>query len=470
MMKITNLFLILIHLSFFKTINSNKNNIPYSICHKNDVYLGDDFYFLKNKKYVLYDVNIGEGFNLQKEVLYRISLVVYYLNKKDKNNIYYLVLPPWCYLAHWNNKKHKKIKWNFFFNLKVIQNVIPVIEFPEYSKIYGSNTDFIISFKFRFSNILPNKGSFDVLSFDKCPIEGFNFKNICKKCENKYSVTYSGNCTNIKAKNCECYEYNFITSFFASNIIYNLFFYDVDSILIKQGSSILVPFVNELFENNLEDILLFSEDLIEEGNNYVKKILKTTNYLSSHLRYTDFRKISYYDVPPINISIFKLLYIMFMNENEKIFISTDEKKEVQKIVNQEFNEFKNYFYFYENENYHEGEVAIIDQWICIKSKIFVGNIFSRYSLHIKWERYLMNTYEKKNLDLCGYNINNDEKLRKNYKNIKDIYNKKALIKLKHIYDNYSEKDKKYLNTICLGFNSHFPKNTSIYRLKYINHL
>ncbi|CRG99302.1 GDP-fucose protein O-fucosyltransferase 2, putative [Plasmodium relictum] len=471
-MKIVIFILFVFHSTIFETLTNNiYSNFSYSICHKNDVYLGDNFYFLKKKKFVLYDVNIGEGFNLQKEILYRVSLIIYYLNKKDKNNIYYLVLPPWCYLTHWNNKSHKKIKWDFFFNTKIIQNVIPVIEFSDYSKLNGDNTDFIISFKFRFNNVLPNKGSFDILNFDKCHINGFNFKKNCKTCENKYSVTYSGNCTNIKAKNSECYEHNLITSSFASDIIYNLFFYDINSVLIKQGSNILVPFVNDLFENNLEDILLFSEDLIHEGNNYIKEILKTSNYLSAHLRYTDFRNISNYDIPPINISIFKLLYIMFINENDKIFITTDEKKEVQKIINTEFVEFKNYFYFYENKNYHEGKVAIIDQWICINSKVFVGNIFSRYSLHIKWERYLINNiYDENNLDLCGYDINNNKQLRKNYKKIKDIYNKKALMKLKHIYNNFSEKDKKYINILCFDSSTHFPKNISIYRLKYINNL
>lgn len=34
------------------------------ICNKNDIYLNDKFYFLKKKKYILYDVNIGEGFNV----------------------------------------------------------------------------------------------------------------------------------------------------------------------------------------------------------------------------------------------------------------------------------------------------------------------------------------------------------------------------------------------------------------------
>ncbi|SBT87747.1 GDP-fucose protein O-fucosyltransferase 2, putative [Plasmodium malariae] len=479
-MNIVILNLVIFLLSFLEIVAKYLHTNLYShICKKDDVYSGYPFYFLKKKKYLLYDVNIGEGFNLQKEILYRMALIVYYLNQGDRKNLYYLVLPPWCYLTHWKRKTSDQIKWSSFFNITIIKNVIPVIEFSDYEVLYGNHVDYIICFKYFVGDFVSSEEgntavssssdpTFNILSFEKCSSGGYKYKQICNNCEYNYSVIYSGKCTTMKGKNTECYGFPFITSYFASSIVDNLFSSYNDSILIKQGNSLLVPFVNELFEKNMEDILLFNEDLINEGNYYIRDILGTNNYISAHLRYNDFRKIVRYDLPPIHVAVGKLLYIMFINNINKIFISSDEKKQIEKVLNKQFNQYKDFFYFYDNTYLHDGHVAIIDQWICINAKIFVGNIFSRFSMHIKWERHLMNKREKGlNIDLCGYNINNDEQLRKNYKQVENLYDQEALHKLNHIFMNYSEKDKKYLNTVCYDYPSHFPSNGSIYRMKYI---
>ncbi|KAI4839334.1 GDP-fucose protein O-fucosyltransferase 2 [Plasmodium brasilianum] len=402
-----------------------------------------------------------------------MALIVYYLNQGDRKNLYYLVLPPWCYLTHWKRKTSDQIKWSSFFNITIIKNVIPVIEFSDYEVLYGNHVDYIICFKYFVGDFVSSEEgntavssssdpTFNILSFEKCSSGGYKYKQICNNCEYNYSVIYSGKCTTMKGKNTECYGFPFITSYFASSIVDNLFSSYNDSILIKQGNSLLVPFVNELFEKNMEDILLFNEDLINEGNYYIRDILGTNNYISAHLRYNDFRKIVRYDLPPIHVAVGKLLYIMFINNINKIFISSDEKKQIEKVLNKQFNQYKDFFYFYDNTYLHDGHVAIIDQWICINAKIFVGNIFSRFSMHIKWERHLMNKREKGlNIDLCGYNINNDEQLRKNYKQVENLYDQEALHKLNHIFMNYSEKDKKYLNTRQRrGINSHSNSNSN----------
>ncbi|GAW80157.1 GDP-fucose protein O-fucosyltransferase 2 [Plasmodium gonderi] len=443
-----------------------------TICRTDDVYTGDKFYHFKKKKYILYDVNIGEGFNLQREVLYRIALVVYYLNQENRNQLHYLVLPPWCYLTHWGRKTYDKIKWEFFFNLNILKNVIPIMEYSEYEKLFGSHSDYILSYKHIIGKFTRGneKNSFHILDFDNCYIEDYKLKrNLCKYCDHKYSVVYSGNCTHMKGKKIECIEYFLITSFFVSTTLADIFHYDTESIFIKQGSNILVAFPNELFENNLEDVLLYNEDLIHEGNNFIKKNFKSSSkYLSCHLRYNDFRKIPAYDIPPISISILKLLYIMFVHNMDKIFISSDEKTQIKKIINKEFPQFKHFFFFYENDNLHTGQVAIIDQWISSLSEIFVGTIFSRFSMHIKWERYLIGKGEENyNLDLCGYNINTNLNLQKQYSNIKHVLVEEALQKLHTLYKKFAEKDRNYLSTICYDSSHNYPHNLSIYRRKYI---
>ncbi|KYN98384.1 GDP-fucose protein O-fucosyltransferase 2, putative [Plasmodium reichenowi] len=445
---------------------------PKSICLKEDVYLGDSFFFLKEKKYIMYDVNIGEGFNLQKEIFYRLSLVIYNLNKKDKLKIYYLVLPPWCYVTHWNRKKGNNLRWEFFFNTDIMKKVIPIIEYEEYEKLYGNYCDIMINSKYILDNY--KEKSFLILPFEECNTNVNSFKQFCKKCEYKYNIIYSGYCTTINTKESECYSYNMISNYFITSILKNLFLYDITSVLIKQSTNILVPFVNELYENNLEDILLFNNKLLLYANNYISNILKTNHYISSHLRYNDFKNISRYNVPPIHIALVKLLYIMFINNCRIIFIASDEKLQIQKVIDQYFYQYKKHFYFYNNQNnLHEGEFSIIEQWICTRSHIFIGNIFSRFTMNINWERHLINKGQiNNNIDLCSYHINNDndQDIKNSYKKIVHIFNHKALQKIKNIYYNYSDKDRKYINTICYNFPSHFPNNISIYRKEYISNI
>ncbi|SPJ10167.1 GDP-fucose protein O-fucosyltransferase 2, putative [Plasmodium sp. DRC-Itaito] len=445
-------------------------NPPKLMCLKEDVYLGDSFFFLKKKKYIMYDVNIGEGFNLQKEIFYRLSLVTYNLNKNDNMNIYYLVLPPWCYVTHWKRKKGNNITWDYFFNTDIMKKVIPIIEYEEYKKLYGNYSDIMINSKYILDNY--KEKSFIILPFEECNIKANSFKHFCKKCEYKYNVIYSGYCATISTKRSECYSYSMISNYFITSILENLFLYNITSVLIKQSTNILVPFVNELYESNIEDILLFNNKLLSYGNNYISNILKTNHYISSHLRYNDFRYISRYNVPPIHIALLKLLYIMFIHNCDLIFIASDEKVQIQKIIHKDFNQYKKHFYFYNNKNnLHEGEFAIIEQWICTRSYIFIGNIFSRFTMHINWERHLINKGQiDQNIDLCSYNINDDydQDIKNSYKKIVNIFNHKALQRIKNIYDNYSYIDQKYINTICYNFPSHFPNNISIYRKEYFS--
>ncbi|CAG9480375.1 GDP-fucose protein O-fucosyltransferase 2, putative [Plasmodium vivax] len=445
-------------------------DVSSPVCRTDDVYTGDAFYPFKKKKYVLYDVHIGEGFNLQKEVLYRVALAVYYLNQEERTHVHYLVLPPWCYVTHWGRERtNARIKWSIFFNLKALQNVIPVMEYAEYEGQFGPHTDYILSYRHIIGE-WPKRGdkkSFQVLKLDKCQVKGYKLKkNLRKNCDHKYSVEYSGKCTNVKGKKMECLEFFFITSHFVSSTLLDIFQYDADSVLIKHGSNILVAFMNELVDANLEDVLPYSEDLINEGDQFVEKNFKSSkNYISCHLRYTDFRKISTYDVSPVGISLLKLLYIMFLRKSTLIFVSTDEKKEVKKVIDSQFPQFKHFFFFYENEKLHTGQVAIVDQWICARSGTFVGNIFSRFSMHIKWERSLIGKGgPDHNLDLCGYSISTNHELRKKYSDVQDAHlDEEALQKLRPLYMRLSQKDRDFLRTICYDFAHYYPQNVSIYR-------
>lgn len=81
-------------------------------------------------RYLLYEVNPGEGFNLRRDVYIRIANLVKALNVEER---WTLVLPPWNRLYHWRSTvKQSQIPWSTFFDLKSLERHVPVMEFSEF--------------------------------------------------------------------------------------------------------------------------------------------------------------------------------------------------------------------------------------------------------------------------------------------------------------------------------------------------
>ena len=58
----------------------------------------------KQQRYLFYDVNMGEGFNLRRDVFMRVAVFVKNLNTNSNDFHYTLVLPPWGRLYHWQSR------------------------------------------------------------------------------------------------------------------------------------------------------------------------------------------------------------------------------------------------------------------------------------------------------------------------------------------------------------------------------
>ena len=81
-------------------------------------------------RYLIYDVNPGEGFNLRRDVYIRIANLVHFLNELEP---WILVLPPWGNLYHWQSDVlQEKLPWSHFFDVNSLKRHVPVIEFEEF--------------------------------------------------------------------------------------------------------------------------------------------------------------------------------------------------------------------------------------------------------------------------------------------------------------------------------------------------
>lgn len=87
-------------------------------------------------KYLIYDVNPGEGFNLRRDVYLRVANLMKLLLEKQK---WVLVLPPWRRLYHWRTNIYQTgLPWETFFDLNNLNRYVPVIDFKDYVKQTGS--------------------------------------------------------------------------------------------------------------------------------------------------------------------------------------------------------------------------------------------------------------------------------------------------------------------------------------------
>ena len=88
-------------------------------------------------RYILYDINPGEGFNLRRDVFVRIAVMVKKMNENSSKFSYTLVLPPWGPLYHWQTRSlgdQTKIPWKNFFDVESISRYVPCLDFEDYLK------------------------------------------------------------------------------------------------------------------------------------------------------------------------------------------------------------------------------------------------------------------------------------------------------------------------------------------------
>ncbi|XP_037077855.1 GDP-fucose protein O-fucosyltransferase 2-like [Pollicipes pollicipes] len=92
-------------------------------------------------RYLLYDVNPGEGFNLRRDVYMRVASAVARLSGRGH---WTLVLPPWGPLYHWQVTRGQHsvgVPWSRFFDLDSLDKYVPVMEFDQYRKESGARVE-----------------------------------------------------------------------------------------------------------------------------------------------------------------------------------------------------------------------------------------------------------------------------------------------------------------------------------------
>lgn len=375
---------------------------------------------LRPKKYVLYDVNAGEGFNLRRDVYMRVARLVHQLNEGSKTAEWVLVLPPWGPLYHWRTKDfgfQAKIPWKKFFDVESLAAYVPVIEFEDYLKDVGPSIDKVYYLQHHPSTFMSSTWE-EKYEEDSCQDETDYFK----EAQEGFSGWFWGY-HNTLAKQFTCLSVQGTGSTLKPLLLKHL---NDTAIMLDRAEVILHDVFGDAVYWEIRRSMRFSKDLRELADAFRREVLDSEDerdgtvlepdwrktrrgtavggpFLAVHLRRQDYLSSRPKDVPDLRWAAEQIQALLDRLKLTKVFVATDGTAD-------EFQTLRSYIpgaVRYETsletkKKLKDGGLAIIDQWIAAHARYFVGTYESTFSFRIQEEREILGFDAETTFNrLCG---------------------------------------------------------------------
>ncbi|XP_074601052.1 O-fucosyltransferase 2 [Brevipalpus obovatus] len=389
--------------------------------------------YQQQQKYLLYDVNDHEGFNLRRDVYIRMALLTHRLGSS-----WTLVLPPWINLYHWRdvnyNPHHDDINplpWSTFFETSSMSKFVSTIEMSDFVKLHSQPLDQILILNSdydddEYSGEYSEKDthSSENIEIDNClnsePYEVLNNRQFIYQ-----SLWNHGG--ELIAKKLSCVKLQNFISTFSNFIKSNLS--DVNTLMIRKAETILHDNYGDTLFWSARRSMRFAPDLVSIGNRFRSDHLESWDskdgtgedtdwrktikqpgqasggpFLAVHLRRQDFVTHRSEHVPSIDCACKQMASMAESRGLERIFISSDADNDEWKQIYDYFKRQKVHdlkVYRFQNESLSPGQVAIVDQWIAAHAKVFIGTFESTFTFRIQEEREILGFHEDTTfLSLC----------------------------------------------------------------------
>lgn len=356
------------------------------------------------KRYLFYDVNRPEGFNLRRDVYLRFAILAHKMkmSKNEHLNNFYLVLPPWSNLVHWDySDTPEHIPWAFYFDLDSLKKFAPVIEMHEFFSNYPNKYS-----KIEIEQVLTLQHFEDMF-------ETGNFEDRMKfdDCNRNFDYTYFFY-KNITAKKIQCLSYHGPATKLTEAFLNTT----AKTILINHAEVALHDYFGNALYWQARRSMRFNNDLKNVASDFRKKYLNSdddndnTNqpdswtdetpkrnaiggpYVGIHLRRRDFVRSRAGEVPSLKSVSKQVKTVLKKLDLNTVFIATDGTHE-------EFQTLSDFLDGYTvlqfvpptsiQAKYKDGGVAIIDQIICSYARHFIGTYESTFSFRIQEEREIL---------------------------------------------------------------------------------
>ncbi|PIC42474.1 hypothetical protein B9Z55_009541 [Caenorhabditis nigoni] len=357
------------------------------------------------KKFLLYDVNFGEGFNLRRDVYMRVANTVRLLRESGENWI--LVLPPWGRLHHWQ-RMQVALSWRLFFDIESLNRFIPVMEFEDFlDESENRPIDQVIYLQ----HYEEGWGTEYVRKFDerKClPPADSHYK---KEKDSKWRGWFYSY-EDVRASNFKCISIQG-DSGTLKDLLTHSNFSSMTSVMVDRAETILHENFGDVNYWKARRSMRYSKDLVEAANVFRDKYLDSDDenddtemvpdwrkerakrtakggpYLGIHWRRRDFLYARQDQLPSIKGTAEILEKLCEKLKLNRIYLATDAPEE-------ELNELKSYlrkglqvFRFTDTQKYNDGQIAIIDQYLCAHAAHFIGSYESTFTFRIQEDREIL---------------------------------------------------------------------------------
>uniref|UniRef100_A0A0A9WW19 GDP-fucose protein O-fucosyltransferase 2 n=1 Tax=Lygus hesperus TaxID=30085 RepID=A0A0A9WW19_LYGHE len=355
------------------------------------------------KRYLFYNVNPSEGFNLRRDVYMRLAV---FMNKwKNKHSEWYLVLPPWNHLYHWHSDVYQDhLPWRLFFDVESMKRFAPVIELDELEEEVGNVDEvyYLEHFKDAFSR--KDWDWTDRYSIVPCNETDHGYKIV----DGIYHSQMWG--YDIRAKELKCTSFQGGASLLGDVLSKT----PNKNIMIDRAEVVLHDRFGDKSYWDCRRSMRFADHLVAEANDFRRARLSSSDeaddtdipamwedqknverkerggaYICAHLRRGDFMHSRRNEIPTIASAAEQLIEVLTNLNLSTVFLCTDGSDE-------EILELKKLLKGYELVTYEpssdqlnkfkDGGVAIIDQLICSNARYFIGSHESTFSFRIQDER------------------------------------------------------------------------------------
>ncbi|KAM3607862.1 uncharacterized protein V6R79_015330 [Siganus canaliculatus] len=361
----------------------------------------------RDLRYLLYDVNPPEGFNLRRDVYIRMASLVKTLRKDGDDWV--LVLPPWGRLYHWqsSNIHQIRIPWGEFFSLTSLQANVPVIEYEEFiAENGGPFIDQVL--------VLQNyaEGWTDGKWEEKVDERPCIEKLMYSKDKQGYHRGWFWGYEETRARNVKCVSAQGHASIMAPVLQKNI---TAVSVMLDRAETLLHDHYAGKDYWDTRRSMVFAKHLRIIGDDFRAKYLNSTDdkdqtvynedwtrmkaklgsakggsYLGVHLRRKDFIWGHREDVPSLKGAVKKIRSLMKKHKINNVFVATDADEEELQELKKLLPEMVRFEPSAEDlELLKDGGVAIIDQWICAHARFFIGTSVSTFSFRIHEEREIL---------------------------------------------------------------------------------
>ncbi|PSN31421.1 GDP-fucose protein O-fucosyltransferase 2 [Blattella germanica] len=374
-------------------------------------------------KYILYDVNPPEGFNLRRDVYMRMAVFARSLRRKAGD--WHLVLPPWGHLYHWQSQDvglQELLPWSLFFNVSSLQQFAPVIEMHEFLKEVGKTRLDMVYILQHFKDAFED-GKWE----EKFEVESCHEKNNYERVNGGYFRGPFWGYGNITAKEVHCLSFHGHASQL-QDVLKDL---KVHTIMFDHAEVALHDRFGDAIYWKARRSMRFSSVLVKLAANFRAEYLNSTDktdgtmrpddwtketarsdtlggpYLCAHMRRKDFLWGRPKQIPSLEGAALQIRNHLERLKLTTAFIATDapatEFEKLQKLL-PEYQILRYRPSEIVRQSYKDGGIAIIDQIICSHARYFIGTHESTFTFRIQEEREIMGfdsltTFNR----LCGDN-------------------------------------------------------------------